>query len=158
MKKVVFLFVVTALLISCGSSKMARQAQHTFKGDWTLTDISYPGSSGFVDVILFQDVGTKCFVNSDWHFVSNNNSGTYQLYKSDCSPGKRSFRWNVQENAENGKFYFTLKPSDSGKQARKTKSGFQLELVTLNDTQMVWEETVSYQGKPFVVRMNFSKN
>lgn len=159
MKKTVLIFILAGVMLSCGTTKMARQAQKTFKGDWTLTEITYPGSSGFVDVHLFEDASTNCFVNSDWHFVPNNNKGYYQLYKNDCSPGKRNFRWNVQqEDSDNGMFSFTLKPVDKEQNARKTKRGYRMNLVSLDNTQMVWEEQVSYEGKPFTIRMTFSKN
>src|SRR5699024_299840 len=120
--------------------------------------ITYPGSSGFVDVTLFQDASTNCFVNSDWHFVPNNNKGYYQLYQDDCTPGKRNFRWNVQQNSDSGLFSFTLKPVEEGQNARKTKQGYRMELVSLDNTRMVWEEQVSYEGEPFTIRMTFSKN
>src|SRR5690625_2879804 len=123
MKKTILILILAGVMLSCGTTKMARNAQKTFKGDWILTEITYPGSSGFVDVTLFQDASTNCFVNSDWHFVPNNNKGYYQLYQDDCTPGKRNFRWNVQQNSDSGLFSFTLKPVEEGQNARKTKQG-----------------------------------
>lgn len=150
---------MTGVMLACGTSKIERQAQRTFKGDWTLTDITYPQNSGFVDVTLFEDASRNCFENSDWHFISNNHKGTYRLYKEGCSPGKRNFRWDVQETSpDSGIFDFTLKPISEGENARKSRKGYRLNLVSLNDSYMVWEQTVSYEGKPFVIRMSFSKN
>ncbi len=157
MKKLIFVFLLAGLVASCGTTKIERQAQRTFKGDWTLTNITYPGSSGFVDVTLFDDASRQCFLNSKWHFISNNNSGYYQLFKSDCNPGKRPIQWNVVGNSDSGLFYFTLKRAEKGRDARQAKSGSKLELVTLTQNYMVWEETVSFEGEPFVIKFEFSK-
>lgn len=159
MKKIVSLCLLVSVMMACGTTKIERQAQQTFKGDWNLNSITYPQNSGFVDVTLFDDASRNCFENSEWHFISNNNKGYYQLFKEDCSPGKRTFRWDVQETSpKSGIFDFTLKPVSEGQNARKTSKGYRLNLVSLNQSQMVWEQTVSYDGKPFVIRMNFSKN
>lgn len=159
MKNVLLLVVFAGLMTACGTSKIERQAQRTFKGDWTLNSVTFPENSGFVDVTLFEDVDRKCFEGSEWHFVSNNNKGEYQIFKEDCSPGKREFRWNVEEtNPDSGEFDFTLKPVSEGQNARKTAQGYRLNLVSLDDTQMVWEQTVSFEGEPFKIRMEFTKN
>lgn len=156
MKKYFLVLFIVSIMASCGVTKVERQAQKTFKGDWTLTQVDLP--SALVDVELFDDVDSKCFMNSDWHFVSNNNKGSYKLYKDDCSPGTRKFHWNIQENKDNDEFYFTLKHEVDGVNIRKEKRGFRLKLVSLDDTQMVWEENTTHDGRPFTIRMSFSKN
>ncbi|HLS30050.1 MAG TPA: hypothetical protein VK021_04280 [Flavobacteriaceae bacterium] len=154
MKKYMLILCAVVILTSCGVSKAERQTQKTIKGDWTLTHIELP--SALVDVNLFEDVDTRCFENSDWHFVSNNNKGSYKLYKNDCQPGTRDFRWNIEEN--NNEFYFTLKHEVDGVNIRHEKRGFRLKLVSLDDNYMVWEENTTYEGKPFPIRISFSKN
>ncbi len=151
----ILVFVLVGTLISCGVTKTERQSRHSLKGDWSLSNVTYPGSSGFVDVTLFEDASTKCFRNSDWHFIPNNSSGNYQLYKSDCAPGTRNFHWNIMQG-EDGNYYFTLKP-EADVNARRVKSGYRLKVVRLDGTQMVLDETVSYNGKPFVIRLTFNK-
>lgn len=156
MKKPILLFFMVVMMLSCGSSKVERQTQKTFKGNWTLTNIELP--SALVDVSLFGDADTRCFEYSEWKFVPNNNKGTYQLFQENCNPGTRSFHWNVEENTETGEFYFTLKKEVDGVNIRQEKRGVRLELVSLDETQMQWKHTVSHEGKPFTIRMNFSKN
>lgn len=156
MRKLILLLVFAGVLASCGVSKTERQAQKTFKGDWTLNSVQLP--SALVDVALFDDVDTRCFENSEWNFVPNNNKGTYQIYNENCQTGKRKFRWNIQENKEDGEYYFTLKQEVDGVNIRQEKRGFRLKLVYLDDQQMNWEQTVSYEGKPFTIKMSFSKN
>lgn len=154
MKKIFLLFVLTGVLVSCGVSKAERKAQKAFKGNWTLTDVNIP--SALVDVQLLGDQDSKCFQNSQWHFVPNNNSGSYELYN--CAEGGRNFHWSVQEDSGMGTFYFNLKPELEGQKARKVKSGYRLRLVALDDSQMIWEQTVDFEGKPFTIQMSFDRN
>lgn len=156
MKNSILILFLVGLLTSCGTSKVERQAQKTFKGDWTLTNVELP--SALVDVDVFDDADHRCFEGSNWHFVPNNNTGTYELVGDDCSPDQRKFFWNIQENTDNGEYSFTLKPEAKAAQARKQKSGYRLKLMYLDDTRMTWEQTVTYEGSPFTIKMNFSKN
>ncbi|TXK70983.1 lipocalin family protein [Mesonia sp. HuA40] len=159
MNRIVILLISALLLQACGTTKVERQAERTFKGDWTLTDISYPGSSGFVDVNLFQDAKANCFRGSNWSFVSNNNQGQYSLSGANCEQEIREIVWTVEETDENsGLYYFTLKVLKDGQKARFVKTGFKLRLTQLSESNMTWEQTVSFEGKPFVIRMDFVKN
>ncbi len=154
MKKCLIWVLLVVVMTSCGVSKTERQAQKAFKGDWILTDIKLP--SALVDVALLGDADSKCFENSQWHFVPNNNTGRYELFN--CDAGQRAFHWAVQEDSGMGSFYFTLKPEVEGQKARKVTSGYRLRLLSLDESQMLWEQTVDYQGRPFTIQMHFSKN
>ena len=159
MKKTVLLLLVAIVAVSCGTTKIERQAERTFKGDWTLTNITYPNSSGFVDVTLFQDASSKCFTNSSWNFVSNNNQGSYMQSGSGCDTTMREFVWSVQEiDQTTGLYNFTLKVVKEGENARKVDTGYRLKLASLSEANMTWEQTVSYEGKPFLIRMEFIKS
>ncbi len=157
MKKLAIL-LLAVVMGSCASTKVERQAERTFKGDWTLTKITYPNSSGFVDVNLFNDASANCFRNSDWSFISNNNKGSYILNGTNCSSQPQEFVWSVQEvQANSNTFNFTLKPVGEGENARKIDTGFRLNLVNLSENAMVWEQNVTYNGEPFLIRMQFNK-
>ncbi|MGO2358298.1 lipocalin family protein [Mesonia sp.] len=159
MKKTILLLLVAIVAVSCGTTKIERQAERTFKGDWTLTKISYPNSTGFVDVTLFQDAPSKCFTNSSWNFVSNNNKGNYMLNGAGCDDATRGFVWSVQEIDEStGLYTFSLKVVEEGENARKVDTGYRLKLVSLSENNMTWEQTVSYEGKPFLIIMDFVKS
>lgn len=154
MKKIVLLFLMAGFLMSCGASKTERQSQKALKGDWTLTDIKLP--SALVDVKLFDDEDSKCFQDSQWHFIPNNNTGNYAL--SNCSEGERDFHWSIQEDNEMGTYFFNLKPEIEGEKARKVKTGYRLRIVRLDDHQMLWEQTVEYEGQPFTIQMSLVRN
>jgi len=65
----------------------------------------------------------------------------------------------VQEDSpDSGLYDFTLKPVGEKENARKIDTGFRLNLVSLTETSMIWEQTVSYEGQPFKIRMSFSKS
>ncbi|MGB8705010.1 MAG: lipocalin family protein [Gillisia sp.] len=158
MKKLLIILSAALLVVSCGPGKQATEARKTFKGDWVLDNISYPNNSGEFNVTLFNDASASCFRGSTWSFVSNNNTGTYTLQGPDCDNGKRFFVWSIDsENSGMGVFDFLLKPTDSKWNSTTGNEGFRLNLVSLSQTTMVWEETVTLEGSPFVIRMNFTK-
>lgn len=158
MKKTISLLFAIVLLSSCGATKVERQAQKTFKGEWTLNRISYPDSQGIFKVNLFDDVSGSCFTGSDWVFIPNNNHGTYTITDGSCSSGERGFIFDVIETTpDSGVFDFTLKPVADGDNPRKTTTGYRMNLVSLSETDMVWEQYVSLEGKPFTIQMHFTK-
>lgn len=159
MKKLLFVLFAGLLMTSCGSTKMEREAMHTVKGDWILTDISYPGNSGFVDVKLFGDADANCFRNSTWHFISNNNEGNYSLSGNNCRSAKQNFTWNIQASeADPSNYNFTLKPVGEGQNARRIDKGYRVKLTRLTQSEMVLRQNVRYEGESFTIKMKFAKN
>jgi hypothetical protein len=155
MKRII-LFLFTLTLISCGSSKTVRVSKKVIKGDWTLSSITY-STAGKYNVTLLNDTSKDCFEGSTWKFIPNNNTGTYTINETSCSTGTRNFVFTIQEvNKETGLYDFLLKPTDE-KQKSETNQGFRLSLTSLTDTIMQWQQTVSVDGKPFTITMNFTK-
>ncbi|WP_055447522.1 lipocalin family protein [Lacinutrix mariniflava] len=155
MKKLILL-LITATFLSCGSSKVVRQSQKTIKGDWTLNNITY-SESGNYNVMLLNDVSKACFEGSTWSFIPNNNTGIYTINNENCTTGDRNFVFTIQEiDEQTGLYDFLLKPTDA-KNKSVTNQGFRLELSQLSDFDMQWQQTVSVDGKPFTINMNFSK-
>lgn len=158
MKKLLFVITAALLIASCGPSKVATQARKSFDGNWMMNSVTYPNNTGIFDVTLFNDASANCFEGSSWKFVSNNNQGNYNVSGADCTAGERNFNWSVdEENSTAGSFDFLLKPTDSKNRSTTGDQGFRLNLVSLSDTSMIWEQTVTLEGKPFVIRMNFTK-
>ncbi len=159
MKKYLILLTVAVLMASCGgTSKVAKEARKTFDGEWTLTSITYPNNPGEFNVTLFNEASASCFENSSWDFVSNNNRGTYTVRGSGCDGETNYFIWSIdEENTPTGVYDFLLKPTNDNYKSTTGNQGFRLNLKSLTDTNMVWEQTVSLDGSPFTIRMNFSK-
>ena len=155
MKKIILLLVVTTFL-SCGGSKVVRQSQKTIKGQWLLNNISYSESGNF-NVILLNDASKECFEGSTWSFIPNNNTGIYTINNQNCTTGERNFVFTIQQvDEQTGLYNFLLKPTDA-KNKSETNQGFRLKLAQLSEFDMQWQQTVSVDGKPFTISMNFSK-
>ena len=156
MKKILMLLVLAATVLSCGTPKTVIESKKVIKGDWTLDNITY-SESGTFTVKLLNDTSRECFEGSTWKFISNNNEGKYTINNGDCPTGERNFIFTIQEvNKESGLFDFLLKPTDA-KHKSADGTGFRLKLARLSDASMRWEQTVSLEGKPFTITMNFSK-
>lgn len=155
MKKII-LICLTILIVSCGSSKTVRDSKKAIKGDWSLTTITY-SKTGKYNVTLLNDTSKDCFEGSTWTFIPNNNTGTYTISESSCSTGVRNFAFTIKEvNAETGYYDFLLKPTNEKNQSENNQ-GFRLKLSSLSETDMQWEQTVSADGLPFLIHMNFTK-
>lgn len=151
MKKIV-LILSAVCLMSCGTSKVVIAAKKTIKGNWSLSSITYD-KPGTYKIKLLDDVSKECFQASTWQFIPNNNTGTYET----CETGERYFNFTIQEvDAETGLYHFLLKPTDE-KGKSETNRGFRIELSELSDTEMQWQQTVSVDGSPFTISMNFVK-
>lgn len=159
MRKIIILTFVTALLTSCGATKIERQAQQTLKGEWILNKVSYPDSQGVFMVNLFNDASASCFIGSNWSFVSNNNHGTYSINDANCATGQRHFIFDVIETSSgSGLFDFTLKPVAEKANPRKQDTGYRMNLVRLSGSDMIWEQAVSLDGDLFTIRLHFTRN
>ncbi|HMR15124.1 MAG: lipocalin family protein [Confluentibacter sp.] len=155
MKKFVLL-CLAIVLVSCGSSKTVRASKKVIKGEWGLNSINY-NQTGNYNVTLLNDATKSCFEGSTWQFVPNNNTGTYTINQASCATGLRNFVFTIQEvNAETGLYDFLLKPTNA-KGKSETNQGFRLSLTALSETDMQWQQTVSVDGKAFIITMNFNK-
>lgn len=159
MKKIILILIVAVFIGSCGSGNVVREARKTVNGDWVLTSITYPGSTGDFNVTLFEDTTAACLKNSQWNFVSNNNTGSYVPAGLQCNTEPRFFIWSVNEvDASTGNYDFMLKPTDEDFNSTTGNQGFRINIVTLTGTEMIWEHTVRFEGEPFTIRMNFNRN
>ena len=155
MKKVILIFLAIGL-ISCGTSKTVRDSKKTIKGDWTLSTITF-SKTGKYNVTLLNDTSKDCFEGSIWQFIPNNNTGTYTINESSCSTGVRNFVFTIQEvDSQSGFYDFLLKPTNDRNKS-ETNQGFRLKLTALSDTNMQWQQTVTADGVPFIINMNFAK-
>ncbi|WP_178991013.1 lipocalin [Winogradskyella schleiferi] len=156
MKKIAIVFI-TLCFLACGASKTVRDSRKTIKGDWTLTSIK-SSVIGDIKITLLNDAEKACFENSWWQFIPNNNTGIYTLSGMGCSADQRYFVFTIDEvyDEATGLYNFLLKPTNQ-KGKSETNSGFRLQLTSLTDTNMQWQQTVSLDGKPITITMNFTK-
>lgn len=155
-KTALILFLAT--LVSCGSSQVVREAGKTMKGDWRLTSISYPGNEEALQVTVFNDVPAECLENSTWNFISSNNTGSYNPIGAGCDAGPNFFIWSIDEvNEAAGNYDLMFKPTDEDYKSTMNNRGYRINLTNLSADQMVWEQTITFEGEPFTIRMNFNK-
>lgn len=155
MKRLILL-LVTLSIISCGTPKTVRESKKVIKGDWVLNSITY-NQTGTFNVTLFDDASKSCFEGSTWQFIPNNNTGIYTINSAGCMSGERNFVFTIQEvSPEMGLYDFLLKPTNE-KNKSETNQGYRVNLSQLSDTKMQWKQTVSLDGQPFVITMNFTK-
>lgn len=157
MKRLLLLAVFAASVLACGPSKTVTDSYKVMKGYWTLTDISYE-TSGRFNVTLFNDESASCFEGSSWRFIPNNNTGRYTIDEAGCASGERHFVFTVQEiDRETGLYDFMLKPTDS-KGKSDDNRGIRMRLAQLDNQTMRWQQTVTVDGQPFAINLNFIKN
>ena len=156
MRKLILITFLMTTLISCGVSKTVQQSKKIIKGDWLVESITY-SETGTFNVNLFNDASSSCFEGSSWHFIPNNNTGSYTIEKTQCYEGQRYFVFTIKEiDPETGLYDFLLKPTNE-KNKSKDSYGFRLQLTHLSDLSMKWEQIVTLDNKPFKIYINFSK-
>ncbi|MBZ0326598.1 MAG: lipocalin family protein [Altibacter sp.] len=156
MKKLFVFAVFAAVLLSCGTPKTVQESRKIIKGYWSLDAISY-SESGKFNVTMFNDTSKECFEGTSWRFIPNNNTGVYTVNNGNCPTGDRNFIFDIQEmDVNSGLYDFLLKPTNT-KGKSDDNRGFRVRLAQLNDASMRWEQTVTLEGKPFKITMNFSK-
>jgi hypothetical protein len=156
MKKSAISFGIILMLLSCGTSKTLKDSKKAMKGDWTLSSIAY-SETGTYNVTLFNDASKDCFEGSTWQFIPNNNTGIYTINNASCAIGARNFVFTIQEiDSQTGLYDFLLKPTNE-KYKSDTNQGFRLSLTSLSEMEMQWQQTVSVDGKPFTITINFKK-
>ena len=155
MKKLTFA-LITLILLSCGTSKAVLESKKAIKGQWLLETITYSESGSF-NVKLLKDVSVECFKGTIWQFIPNNNTGTYDINGENCESGTRHFIFTIEDvDSATGFQSFLLKPTDERKKS-ETNEGFKLQLTQLSDATMQFQQSVTLEGKPFKINMNFSK-
>lgn len=156
-KNTLLLGLLVFILGSCGSGKVVRASQKVLKGHWSLDQITY-SEQGTFNVNLFHDASATCFETSTWRFIPNNNTGYYSIEGASCtSTGDQHFVFHIQEvDAETGLYDFMLKPTNR-KGKSESNAGYRIRLQHLTDDTMQWKQTISLDGKPFEIYMNFNK-
>lgn len=154
MKKLLII-LITLGFISCVSTKSVRNNKKMIKGSWTLNSVIH-NDEGLFNIKLLNDASKQCFEKSVWQFIPNNNTGIYSINNDGCSIGDRNFIFSIEEI--NSQYDFLLKPTNIKMKSETNNSGFRLKLLQLTESTMTLEQTVNYEGSPFKISMNFTKN
>jgi hypothetical protein len=149
MKKFLILAMFVVTLAACGS--LDTKSQTGLKGDWTITQVTYPGSD-YIKVTSFDVADSKCFEGSSWNFVSNNNKGTMTLpAKASCPSFTSPIVWTVTKDGS-----FTLKITE-GDKAKKVTQGYFLKMQNQTESSFQLVDNVNVGGKTVDVVYQFQK-
>jgi hypothetical protein len=167
MKKTIALMIVAVLLFACksksgttttpvksepvASTKLDRSSQVAIKGNWKITNVSYPGSD-YIAVNSFQIADSKCFVGSTWNFISNNNKGSMSLTKMDCPAFSSPIVWSINKEG-----VFVLKIVEAGTKAKKVTQGYLLRVANQSETSFQLIDIINVGGQTKEVTYQFEK-
>jgi hypothetical protein len=167
MKKTITLLVLAILFFACksksgtttttvksepvASTKLDKSSQVVIKGNWVITNISYPGSD-YIKVNSFQITDSKCFVGSTWNFISNNNKGSVALTKSDCIAFSSPIVWSINKEG-----FFVLKIVESGVKSKTVTQGFLLRVANQTENSFQLIDKINVGGQDKEVTYQFEK-
>lgn len=166
MKKTVILFLMLIAIVACKSkqnaasseptkpvatTKLDRNAQVAIKGNWKISNVSYPGSD-FIKVNSFQIADSKCFIGSTWNFISNNNKGSMTISKADCAAFTSPIIWSVNKEGQ-----FVLKVLEAGEKAKKVRDGYVLTLANQSENAFQLVDKINVGGQVKDVTYQFEK-
>ena len=158
MKKPLLSILCFVLFLSCGTSAVVKDAKATVAGDWQLTSVDYPEEENNLKVSLLNNVPAACLEGSSWNFIRNNNTGSYVPAGPGCEEGPNFYIWALSENeVPTTEFDLLLKPTDADFKSTTGNQGYRIDVVRLSENEMLWEQTITFEGKPFTIKMNFIK-
>ena len=158
MYKILLAFTISILLVGCkikapldATANADRKLQSELKGNWKITEVTYPGSSYF-KVNSFQIADSKCFVGSIWQFVPNNNKGTMSLNGADCPAFSSSFVWSINKEGT-----FGLKFIDQGVRSKNVTQGYLMRVTNLTPSAFQLVDQINVGGQQKEIIYQFEK-
>lgn len=166
MRKIIFICMAAATLFACKSAsstaststeattlstKLDRPTQVAIKGNWVLTNVTYPGSD-YIKVTSFDLADSKCFIGSSWNFISNNNKGTMTLNSASCTAFTSPIVWSI-----NNQGLFVLKIVNPETKSKNVKEGYLLKVAGLTDTSFQLIDNINVGGQVKDVTYQFQR-
>ncbi len=156
MKNLFLIALSLIMLAGCKSksatnTKLDTKAEVALKGSWTLTKVSFPGSD-YIKINAFDLADTKCFVGSQWKFISNNNKGEFSLNAPSCTAFSSPITWYINKDGN-----FVMKILNETK-AKKVTEGYILKVANSTESTFELIDTANVGGKTVQVVYYFTKN
>lgn len=165
MKKIIFICMIATMFFACKSAssttasteattlstKLDKSTQVALKGNWVLTNVSYPGSE-YIKVNSFDLADSKCFIGSTWSFISNNNKGTMALTAPSCTGFSSPIVWSI-----NNQGLFVLKILDAGEKAKKVRDGYLLKVAGITESSFQLIDNINVGGQVKDVTYQFQR-
>lgn len=153
MKKYFIVLLSLYFLVSCKSTSAVDtninyEAQKKVKGNWVLTNVAYDNSN-YIQINLFEQASSDCFINSKWSFVSNNNKGTV-MFPNGCAVNK-NITWYINNDGQ-----MVLKFLDS-ESSRKTNTGYVVDYIYVNDNTFILRNKTMISSNPVAINLTFAR-
>lgn len=155
-KHVLPLIMLSVMVFSCSLTKQNIATRKSLNGNWTLTDIGY-ANDGYFKSTLFNDVDSKCFKNSQWFFLSNNSTGSYNIVDANCITGIRNIRWSITDvNGVPSQFQFKF--IDEKKKDLNNGAGYVFRIASLTESEMVLNSNINTGTEIITMVLTFKKS
>ncbi len=157
MKKSLLLLVLAIAFVGCKpkqtvvNTKLDYKAASVIKGDWNVSNVSYPGSD-YIKVTSFDIADSKCFVGSLWNFVPNNNKGNMALNNSSCTSFTSPITWYINKDGD-----FVMKIINETK-SKKVTEGYVLKVANISENSFQLIDKINVGGKLVDVVYEFQKS
>ena len=147
--------MLSVLFFGCKSQSVTNtnvdnKTERVIKGDWMVTNVSFPGSD-YIKVTSFDLADSKCFVESTWKFVSNNNTGTMILNDTSCIAFSSPITWFINQEGD-----FVMKIVNDYK-AKKVTQGYVLRVANVTETSFELIDKINVGGPMKEVTYQFQK-
>lgn len=157
MKKTICISLFLIAVLGCKSTatvptKLDNKTERMLKGNWKLTAVNFPGSD-YLKVNSFNLEDSKCFIGSDWSFVSNNNKGEIKLnsVSNRCKEFSSPITWYINKDKN-----FVLKIVN-GYKAKEVNNGFVLRVQNETETNFDLVDTINVAGSLKNITYSFQK-
>ncbi|MES2748690.1 MAG: lipocalin family protein [Bacteroidota bacterium] len=157
MKKCITIVLMTLVFIGCkpketvANTKLDMKSEVAIKGTWLISSVTYPGSE-YIKMSSFDIADSKCFIGSNWKFVSNNNKGTMALNNATCTGFSSDITWYINKDGN-----LVMKFLNETK-ARKVVDGYILKVANQTESSFQLIDKVNVGGKIIDVVYQFQRN
>ncbi len=157
MKKYLVLVLMALAFTSCkpkeqvASTKLDNKSEREIKGNWMISSVTYPGSE-YIKLTSFDIADSKCFIGSNWKFVSNNNKGTMALSNANCAGYSSDITWYINKDGN-----FVMKFLNENK-AKKMADGYILNVRNQTESSFQLVDKINVGGKITDVVYQFQRN
>ncbi len=157
MKKTLLLMLFLATIVGCKSTstvstKLDNKTERILKGSWSITAVNFPGSD-YLKVESFNVTDSKCFIGSNWNFVSNNNKGDMSLnnVSSSCVDYSSPITWYINKD---GNFVFKF---TNGYKSKEVTNGFVLTIANLTESSFDLIDKINVAGVSKNITYSFQR-
>ncbi|MFZ4105434.1 lipocalin family protein [Flavobacterium sp.] len=157
MKKNVIFLLLAVIFVGCKpkqtivNTKLDTKSEVAIKGNWKITSVTFPGSD-YIKINSFDLADSKCFVGSNWKFISNNNKGEMALNNASCIAFSSPITWYINKEGN-----LVMKIINDTK-AKKVLEGYILVIANLTETSFQLVDKVNVGGQFINVEYQFNKN